>query len=221
MAYTQWLPSKDSGSHREIQNDKIPINSLNHSNDLLTKLPLEIAAVWNRRSEQFAGWSENNFCQVDRKEHWKNCRCAMMCLIKSWNRTINGLVIPKVSWFWYVKRHRKIIKLTIAIQASFALLRSSKKHPQEPNDDWNHIFPDTTCNNNSTNKKPQRSIVIHRLLTFSFAACGNTTGPWRHRFFLGKPMGSTGSFSGISGSYIPAVPMLGVLKSCEKKRGMW
>lgn len=51
-----------------------------------------------------------------------------------------------------------------------------------------HIFPAATCNNNSTNKKPQRSIAIHRLLTFSFAACGNTTGPWRCRSKGGKPV---------------------------------
>ena len=52
-----------------------------------------------------------------------------------------------------------------------------------------HIFPAATCNNNSTNKKPQRSIAIHRLLTFSFAACGNTTGPWRCRSKRGKTRG--------------------------------
>lgn len=52
-----------------------------------------------------------------------------------------------------------------------------------------HIFPAATCDNNSTNKKPQRSIAIPRLLTFSFAACGNTTGPWRRRSKGGKTRG--------------------------------
>ena len=81
-----------------------------------------------------------------------------------------------------------------------------------------HIFPAATCNNNSTNKKPQRSIAIHRLLTFSFAACGNTTGPWRRRkttwgqrvpFLVISYQGPISSLK---------VPMLGVLKSSEKQR---
>lgn len=212
MVYTPLLPSKDSGSQVligkswDIQNDFIkfgrePLHSTRrHSTTPTTR----------RRSEQFAGWSENNFCQVDRKEHWKNCRCA-------WSKDD-----MEQSTVWsYLKfldfdmlsaQSRNIIKLTIAIQASFALLQSSKNIHKNRKMTF-HIFPAATCSNNSTNKKPQRSIAIHRLLTFSFAACGNTTGPWRRWLKGGKTRGVNRSIFGnfLSGSYI------GVLKSCEKK----
>ena len=169
-----------SGSHREIQNDKFgrePLHSTRHSTTPTTR----------RRSEQFAGWSENNFCQVDRKEHWKNCRFA-------WSKddTEQSTVWSYLKFLDFDMLSATVLQNHQTHNCNSGFICSNSKLNKNVHKNRKmafHIFPAATCNNNSTNKKPQRSIAIHRLLTFSFAACGNTTGPWRRRSKGGKTRG--------------------------------
>ena len=121
-----------SGSHREIQNDVIKFGR----EPLHTRQSTTPST--RRRSEQFAGWSENNFCQVDRKEHWKNCRCAWskddteQSTVWSYLKFLDFDMLSAT----FPQNHQ-----THNCNSGFICSTSklNKKRPQEPKDDFPHF----------------------------------------------------------------------------------
>lgn len=127
--------------------------------------------------------------------------------------TINGLVIPKVSWFWYVKSHSPEKSSNSHLQFRLHLLyfKAQQKRPQEPKDDfphfssrnlWQQLYKQETTeiHRDPTSLDLQFCCLWkhHRSLEASIKRGENPwTGSWEHRLKSAGMGGDMDSFSAM------------------------